>query len=122
MRAASGFDQAVSHEGARRDNSLHNAGLNQVTEDKAHLADRESTGQSHHDEAILVARHRFEDISGVTNLSGGIGCVAHSPNKLVNGLDFREVERIDRTKFVFDGIVKNASGNSLAGVLSHRVS
>jgi hypothetical protein len=122
VRAARGFDEAVSHQSAGRDDGFNDAGLDEITEDEAHFADGESAGESHDDEAILIAGHGFEDVGGVTDLAGGVGGVAHSADKIVDGFDFGEIEWVDRAELVFDGIVENASGDGLAGVFGHRVS
>jgi hypothetical protein len=122
VRAARSFDEAVSHESAGGDDSFDDAGLDEVAEDETHLADGESAGESHDDEAIFVAGHGFEDVGGVTDLPGSVGGVAHGAYKIVDSFDFGEIERVDGAELVFDGIVENASGDGLAGVFGHRVS
>jgi hypothetical protein len=122
VRAARGFDEAVSHESAGGDDGFDDSGLDEIAEDEAHLADGESTGESHDDEAILVAGHGFEDVGGVTDLAGSVGGVAHGAYQIVDGFDFGEIKRVDGAELVFDGIVENASGDGLAGVFGHRVS
>src|SRR5258705_4453052 len=52
---ATGFDEAVSHEGAGGDDSFDDAGFDQVAENEAHFADGEGAGESHDDEAVFVA-------------------------------------------------------------------
>jgi hypothetical protein len=122
VRAARGFDEAVSHESAGGDDGFDDAGLDEVAEDEAHLADGESAGESHDDETILVAGHGLEDVGGVTDLAGSVGGVAHGADKIIDGFDFGEIERVNGAELVFDGIVENASGDGLAGVFGHRVS
>jgi len=120
MRTAGGFDEAVSHESAGRDDRFNDAGFDEIAEDESHFAYSESSGESHDDETVLVASHGFEDIGGVADLPGGVGGVAHSANEIVDGVTFGEIEGKDGAEFVFDRVVKNAACDCFIPMLRHR--
>ena len=119
---AGGFDEAVSHESASGDDGFDNPGFDEVAEDEAHFADSECAGEGHDDETVLVAGHGFEDVGGVADLAGGVGGVAHGTDEIVDGFNFGEVERKDGAEFVFDRVVKDASGNGFIWLFGHRLS
>jgi hypothetical protein len=120
MGTACSFDEPVGHERAGGNDGFDNAGFDEVAEDETHLADGESAGEGHDDETIFVASHIFEDVGGVADLTGSIGGVAHGTNKIVDGLNFGKIERIDGAELVFDGIVENTTCDGFAGLRHER--
>jgi hypothetical protein len=119
---ASGFDEAVSHEGAGGDDGFDDAGFDEVAEDEAHFADGESAGEGHDDEAVFVASHGFKDVGGVADLASGVGGVAHGADEVVDGFNFGEIEGKDGAEFIFDGVVKDAPGDGFTWLFGHRLS
>ncbi len=122
VREASGFDEAVGHEGAGGDDGFDDAGFDEVAEDESHFADGEGAGEGHDDEAVFVAGHGFEDVGGIADLAGGVSGVAHGADEIVDGFDFGEIEGIDGTELVFDGIVEDAAGDGFFGLFGHQLS
>src|SRR5208283_1176601 len=120
MRAAGGFDEAVGHEGAGGDNRFDDAGFDEIAEDQPHFPDGESAGESHDDETVLIASHGFENVGSITDLSGGVGGVAHGADEIVYGVTLGQIEGKDGAEFVFDGIVKNATRDCFIPMLRHR--
>ena len=118
--AAGGFNEAVSHEGAGGNDGFDDAGLDEIAEDETHFADGESAGEGEDIETVFVAGHGFEDVGGIADLPGGVGGVTHGADEVVDGFNFGEIEGKNGAELVFDGIVKNASGDGFAGVLGHR--
>ena len=119
VRAAGGFDEAMSHESSGGDDGFDDAGFDEIAENESHFGDGEGPGERHDDETVFVAGHGFEDVGSVTDLASGVGGVAHGANEIVNGFDGGEIEGVDGTELVFHGIVENTTGDGLLGTLGH---
>jgi hypothetical protein len=119
VRTASGFDKAVGHKCTGGNDGFDNARFNEIAKDQTHFADGESTGESHDDEAVLVASHGLQNVGSITDLARGVRGVAHGADKIIDRFDFGKVERIDGAEFVFDRIMKNATSNGFAGRFGH---
>ena len=69
--------------------------LDEIGDDQPLLGDRHGAGESHDDEAILVARHCLQHVGGFADLAAGEGRVCHGANQVVDGVDLREIERFE---------------------------
>jgi hypothetical protein len=106
VRPAGGFDQAVSHQSSRRDDGIHNASIDQLSDDQPLLGHGHGAGQRHHDEGIFVQRHGFEHVGGFAQLAPGKGGLGHCPHQAVDRRNLAQVEWFEWDQPVFDGIMQ----------------
>ena len=102
------FDESVRHERAGRDDRVHDAAVDQLGNYESLLGDRHRPGKGHHDEAVLIPRHRLEHVGSLAELAAGEGRLRHRTDQAVNGMDLAKVERLQRDQAVFHWIVQFA--------------
>ena len=100
------LDQTVSHQRAGRDNGIHDAAVDQLRDDQPLLGDGHGAGKRHHDESVFVERHGFEYVGRFPQLPAGECRLRHGTHQAINGMNLREIERLQRDQPVFDGIVQ----------------
>lgn len=100
MGFSGGFDEAVSHEGSGRDNSLDDSGVDEIGNYKPLLGYGHRSAEGHDDEGFLVAGHRFEHIGGVANLTAGECSLTHGADEVVNRGDFGEIKWVQSYELV----------------------
>src|SRR4029450_6383257 len=64
--------------------------------------------KGHHDKTIFIASHRLQNIRSLSELAAGKSCFRHRADKVVDGFDLGEIERLERNQAVFDRIVEFA--------------
>jgi len=108
VRLAGRFYQPVSHKRAGRDEGFDDAGVDQVGDDQSLFGHGHRPRERHHHEAVFVAGHGFEHVGADTDLPRTEGRVAHRGDQVVDGLDFRKIEGLQRDEFVGNRIVQFA--------------
>ncbi len=122
MRVTGGFHKPMSHERARRDDSLDDARFDQIAKNKPHLANRQGARERHHHKTILVAGHLLKNIGGIADLPPGERRISHGAHQFVDGAAFGQIQREHRPEFVLYWIVEHSPGHSFLSLLRHRFS
>ncbi len=65
-------------------------------------------GEGHDHKTVFVARHGFQNVGGLAQLPAGKGGLGHGPHQVVDGMNFAQIERLQRDQPVCDWIVQMA--------------
>ncbi len=106
MRPPGRLDQPVSHQGAGRDNRIHDPAINELGHDQALLGDRHGACQSHYNERVVVERHRLQDVSRFAKLTARESRLGHGSHQSIDRRHFRQIQRFQRNQAVLDGIMQ----------------
>ena len=106
MRASRGLHQTVRHQSSGRDDRIHDATVDQFSDNQPLFGNRHRASQGHHNKAIFVASHGFEHVGGFADLAPGECGLRHRPHQVINRADAGKIQRLQRNQAVFDGIVE----------------
>src|SRR5437868_3710464 len=82
--ASSGFNQAMRHQRASRNDGIHDATIDQFGNHQALLGNGHRASKSHYDKAVFVARHGLQNIRGLAKLTPCKRGLRHGTHQVVN--------------------------------------
>ncbi len=115
VRHARGFDEAVGHQRAGRDDRLHPAAVDHLADHETLLCDRHRSRDGEHAKAVAVAHHGFEHVGGFAEVATAERRRGHAAHQRVHRSGRRDVERAQR----FEPVVGAAVQVAKLGVRRH---